>query len=233
MHSKNEVIFPKFLLIVLIFLAILLFIPNITIYRIVEIGGFQESLAIFFFPMVYSIADAITEKYGQNNAIFMLFSCYLISLFFSTILMLSCELPFPADFKNPEIYTSVFKRGPYVILVGLVSVGLSMLMNIKLMSRLKLKMRNKHFIIRSIVSSSVGELIVTCLGYPLLFLSFDKNVLILMANAYLFKLVYSIIAAFPAKIIVFLLRYVDGDERDEFNKEFRQGSQQTTSTILV
>lgn len=225
MHSKSEIVFPKMLSVVLIFLSILLFIPNITIFRIVQIGGFRESLAIFFFPMVYSIADAITEKYGQEEAIFILISCYLASLFFSFTLMLSCYLPFPADFKNPQVYETLFKKGPYVILVGLVSVGLSMLVNIRLMSKLKLKMRNKHFIIRSIISSSIGELIVTCLAYPLIFMSMNVNVIHLMLNAYLFKVVYSIFAAFPAKFLVFLLRYVDGDERSEFNADFLTSSQ--------
>lgn len=224
MHKTNEVIFPKMLSIILIFLSILLFIPNITIYRIVEIGGFRESLAIFFFPMVYSIADAITEKYGQNKAIFILAVCYLVSLFFATLLMLSCKLPFPNNANHQELYLALFGKGPYIILVGLISVSISMLVNIKLMYKLKLKMRNKHFVIRSIISSSIGELIVTCIAYPLLFLSLDISILLLMVNAYIFKVSYSVIASFPAKLLVFLMRYIDGDERDEFNLEFRNVS---------
>lgn len=225
MYNKSEAPFPKMLSLVLIFLSILLFIPNITIFRIVQIGNFQESLAIFFFPFVYSIADSITEKYGQKRALFILLSCYLISLFFSVILMLSCYLPFPSNFDNQDAYVALFKRGPYVILVGLLSVSLSMLANIRLMSKLKLKMRNKHFIIRSIISASIGELIVTGLAYPLLFMSIDTKVIALMINAYLFKVVYSIVAAFPARFLVFLMRYIDGDERSEFNKDFQYASQ--------
>ncbi len=222
---NNEVILPKMLSLVLIFLSILLFIPNITIFRIVQIGYFRESLAIFFFPLVYSIADALTEKYGQGNTIFILLSCYLISLCFSIILMLTCYLPFPVEFNHPEVYSVLFKRGPYVILVGLLSVSLSMWVNIRFMSALKLKMRNKHFVVRSIISSSIGELIVTCLAYPLIFMPLDKHVVIMMINAYLFKVIYSVVAAFPAKFLVFLFRYVDGDERQEFNKNFQINSQ--------
>jgi hypothetical protein len=46
-----------------------------------------------------------------------------------------------------------------------------------------------------------------------------------MINAYLFKVTYSIVAAFPAKFLVFLMRHIDGDERSEFNKEFQYASQ--------
>lgn len=222
MYNKNKAQFPKMLSLILIFLSILLFIPNITMFRIVQLGNFQQSLAIFFFPFVYSIADSITEKYDKNTAIFILFSCYLISLFFSIALMLSCYLPYPDEFQHQQAYEIVFKRGPYIIVIGLVSVGLSMFVNIYLMSWLKIKMRNRHFIFRSIISASIGELIVTCIGYPLIFMSFDTIILMLMINAYLIKVGYSIVGAFPAKFLVFLMRHIDGDERDEFNKEFHE-----------
>ena len=206
MFSQKKTKFPKMLSLVLLFLSILLFIPNMTMFRIVQIGGFQESLAIFFFPFVYSIADALTEVHGKEDALFILISCYLISLFFSIILMLSCYLPYPATFQNQNAYEILFKRGPYIILVGLFSVGISMFVNIRLMWKLKIKMRNKHFIFRSIISSSIGELIVTGLGYPLIFLDVNINILLLMINAYMFKVFYAIGGAYPAKLLVYLMR---------------------------
>lgn len=217
--QTKKIELPKVLCITLIFLTLLLFIPTITLYRIVEIGGIRESLAIFFFPLVYSVSDALTEIYGQKQATFILFSCYFISLFFSGLLGLSCQLPFPQDFKNPALYTSVFKQAPYVILVGLLSISFSMIVNIKIMYKLKLKMRNRHFIVRSIIASSIGEIIVTCIAYPLLFLSLDKKILLLMSDAYFFKVIYSIFGAFPAKFLVFLFRHIDGEERSEYNQE--------------
>lgn len=65
-HTK----LPKMLIVTSMFLAILLFIPNIVMYRIVQIGPVKESLAIFFFPFVYSIADSLTEVYGKKNALY-------------------------------------------------------------------------------------------------------------------------------------------------------------------
>lgn len=221
MYNKNKPSFPRMLSLILIFLSILLFIPNIIMFRVVQFGNFQESLAIFFFPFVYSIADSITEKYDKGTAIFVLFGCYLISLFFSIILMLSCYLPYPVSFQDQQAYDILFKRGPYIIIIGLLSVGISMFVNINLMAKLKLKMRNRHFILRSIISASIGELIVTCIGYPLIFMSLDVSIMILMINAYLFKVLYSVIGSFPAKLLVFLMRYIDGDDGSEFNKEFR------------
>jgi uncharacterized PurR-regulated membrane protein YhhQ (DUF165 family) len=144
----------------------------------------------------------------------------LVSLLFSIALMLSCYLPYPDNFQHQQAYDVLFKRGPYVIVVGLLSVGLSMFANINLMSKLKIKMRNRHFIFRSFVSASIGELIVTCIGYPLIFMSLDTNIIMLMINAYLFKVIYSMVGAFPAKFLVFLMRHIDGNDRNEFNKEF-------------
>ena len=223
MDNKNK--FPKMLSLILVFLSILLFIPNITMFRIVQIGHFQESLAIFFFPFIYSIAGSITEVHGKENSIFILFACYATSLFFSLVLMISCYLPYPTGFHDQSAYDYIFKRGPYVILVGIFSVSLSMIVSIKLMSKLKIRMRDKHFVIRSIVSSSIGELIITGLAYPLLFLSISNNILWLMVNAYLFKVLYSIIGAFPAKLLVFLMRHIDGCKHKGFSEVFSEFTQ--------
>lgn len=212
-HADSD--FPKMLSVTLIFLAILFFIPNFTMLRLMQLGPLKESLAIFFFPLIYSIADAITEVHGMKRAMFIIFACYFISMFFSIILMLSCYIPYPPGFKNQFAYDLIFHKGPNIILAGFISVSISMLVNIKLMSKLKLKYRNKHFIFRSFISSSIGELIVTGLGYPLIFLKLDYSLLILMINAYLFKVCYSFIGAYPAKIIVFLMKFFDC--RKQFN----------------
>lgn len=89
MSGCQDVRFPKMLSVVIMFLAILLFIPSITMHRLVKIGSVQVSLAIFFFPFIYPIADAITEVYQKKTSLFVLASCYGISLFFSIILMIS------------------------------------------------------------------------------------------------------------------------------------------------
>ena len=224
--GSKKIIFPRMLSFVLIFLSILLFIPNITMFRLIQIGNFQESLAILFFQLVYSIAGSLNEVYGKANAMYLLLLCYVVSLFFSIVLMLSCYLPYPADFLNRNTYDLIFRKGPYVILIGIFSVSLSMVVNVKLMSKLKVKMRDRHFIIRSVVSSSIGEIIITGIAYPLLFLRLDVSTLMLMLNAYLFKVAYSIVGAYPAKLLVFLMRRIDGINGNDFSKEFQENIRQ-------
>lgn len=89
-------------------------------FRIVKIGPVQESLAIFFFPLVYSIVDAITEVYGKKNAFLIVVVCYFISLFFSMALMLSCYIPFPEGLENKNC-ESIFGQGPLIIFAGFIS----------------------------------------------------------------------------------------------------------------
>ena len=216
---NQDLRFPKMLSCVIMCLTLLLFIPSITMKRMVQIGPMQVSLAILFFPLVYSIADSITEVYKKNISIFVLSSCYLVSLVFSLLLMGSVSLPFPDGFNNKDVYYTVFHQGPWVVIVGFLSVGLSMYVNINLISKWQMKLRGRHFILRSIVASSVGELIVTGIGYPLIWMKLDQSLLMIMMNAYLIKVLYSIVAAIPARIIVFLLRVVDGKKDENYNVE--------------
>lgn len=44
-----------------------------------------------------------------------------------------------------------------------------------------------------------------------------------MINAYLFKIIYSLVAAFPARVMVFLMRHLDEVPNEYFNKEFING----------
>lgn len=226
MASKNEIYFPKMLSVLLIFLAILFFIPDIIMYKVIKIGPIEESAAILFFPFVYSIADSITEVYGRSNTFLVLISCYLFSFLFSIIIMVAIHLPSPSGWQHQEAFNIVFNKGPWVMFVGILSVGASMYVNVKLMSGLKNKMRGKHFIIRSMVSSSIGELIVTGIAYPLIFYSTNNSLMFLMANAYLFKVAYSIVGAFPARFLVFLLREVDAIKHEEFSEELQSFARQ-------
>ena len=222
MNNDKSIAFPRMLSLVTIFLSILLFIPSITMHRIVKLGSVELSLAVFFFAFSYSITDAITEVHKKKVAFFIITSCYLVSLFFSIILMAAMYLPFPDHWTDQASFYTVFHQGPMIILIGCLSVGLSMYANISLMSKWRIKLRGKHFMLRSIVTSSIGELIVTGVGYPLIFMQLNKQIFILMVNAYIIKVVYSIIAAIPARIIVFLLRVVDGHEEAPYNKEFAE-----------
>lgn len=81
-------------------------------------------------------------------------------------------------------------------------------------------MRGRHFILRSVAASSVGELIVTGIGYPLIWMKLDQSLLLIMMNAYLIKVLYSVVAAIPARIIVFLLRSIDGKKEEKYSVEF-------------
>ena len=218
--DNKQMYFPKALLFITIFLAILLFIPDVIMYKIVKIGPVTESAAILFFPFVYSLVDSITEVYGRKISLFIISSCYIVGLFFSMLLMGAVHLPSPVGWAHQSSFTFVFSQGPWVMLVGIISVGLSMYVNIKLIAAWKKKLRGRHFIIRSIVASSIGEIIVTGVAYPLIFRSLGVDLFYLMLNAYLFKVSYSVVGAFPARIIVFFLRYIDNIGQDSFKKEF-------------
>jgi len=226
MSCNKEIYFPKMLCVLLIFLAILFFIPDMIMYKVIKIGPIEESAAILFFPFVYSIADSITEVYGRNKAFLVLIACYSFSLLFSIIVMAVVHLPSPPGWQHQEAFNIVFSKGPWVIFVGILSVGASMYANVKLMSSLKNKTRGRHFIIRSIMSSSIGELIVTGIAYPLIFYSTNNSLMLLMVNAYCFKVIYSIVGAFPARFLVFLLREIDGIKQEVFSEEFQRFSDQ-------
>lgn len=190
--------------------VILLFIPTIDIGATYSINllffSLPFSIASFIFPAIYPLSDSITEVYGKKIAYYLVGSCYIVTISFSFLnnYMLSIS-------ENYDLYSFMVKNSILITTIGPIAYFSTSVLNVKLLSRLKYKMRGQHFILRSLVCSSISELMISFMIYPFIF--YDKGItfiILVSIGTSIIKIILTFPMVFIAKVLVMVYQYIDG-----------------------
>ncbi|MBA2649821.1 MAG: VUT family protein [Legionella sp.] len=213
-HSPSYIVIVPFAALY----TLLLFIPTIDALALMEISLFgyklNFSMAALLFPAIFPMSDSLTEVYNKKIAYHVVFSCYVILIIFSLIhyLLLS-------NTENKGLYEFILTPSLIITTSGTFSYIITSCLNINLINKLKIKMRSRHFIFRSLVCSSISGFIMS------LIVQFSlnyKNGLYYFINIFIstciIKLMVTIPYVYMAKFFVIIYRYVDGIEPEIFNK---------------
>ena len=186
-----------------------LFLPAIDMLATYTVHLFFCSLtfgvAALIFPAIYPLSDSITEVYGKKVAWYVVIACYVPAVIISLInnLLLSS-----AD--NHHLYDFLLKPSMAITIMGPIAYIVTSWINVKLISRLKMKMRGKHFSIRSFVCSGLSETITSLIVLPVVFyqqgLHYTTSLYI---GSVLVKMLITIPFVFIARMLVGIYRRVD------------------------
>lgn len=213
--------------------VILLFIPTIDIGATYNLNllffSLTFSIASFIFPAIYPLADSITEVYGKKVTYYMVGACYIVTILFSFLnnYMLSIS-------ESYESYSFMIKNSILITIIGPIVYFSTSVVNVKLLIHLKYKMHGQHFMLRSLVCSSLSELIASFMIYPFIF--YNKGV------TYIFLIsigtsMIKIIVTFPmiliARILVMIYRNVDGIKVTAYHKGFADYITKENATLKI
>jgi len=200
--------------------VILLFIPTIDIGATYNINllffSLTFSTASFVFPAIYPLSDSITEVYGKNIAYYMVGSCYIVTILFSFLnnYMLSIS-------ENYDLYSFMVKNSILITIIGPIAYVSTSILNVKLLSRLKYKMHGQHFMLRSLVCSSLSELMVSFMIYPFIFYDRGITYIILVSiGTSIIKIIVTLPMVFIARILVMVYQYIDGIKITAYHQGF-------------
>lgn len=159
------------------------------------------------FPITYLISDLITEVYGYKvakNIILFGIACDFIFSFITYLLTLTPA----ADLYQYTIYSSVLGSLPRAIAAQTFGGIIGATINIYFMSKWKISLNGRHFWLRSIGSSVVGEgtsLIISCL-VALTGVIPIKSILKIIFFAYIYKIIFAIFVAPLGQVIAILAK---------------------------
>lgn len=197
-----------------------LFLPAIDMLATYTVHLFFCSLtfgvAALIFPAIYPLSDSITEVYGKKTAWYVVIACYIPAVIMSIInnLLLSS-----AD--NHHLYDFLLKPSMAITIMGPIAYIITSWINVKLISKLKMKMRGKHFSIRSFVCSGLSEIITSLVVLPVVFYQQSLHyTTLLYIGSVLVKMLVTIPFVFIARILVGIYRHVDGIKGVPYNVEF-------------
>jgi uncharacterized PurR-regulated membrane protein YhhQ (DUF165 family) len=196
-----------------------LYIPTIDIATSYNINLILLSVTFpvstLFFAIIYPLSDSITEVYEKTIALYIAMSCYLIVVSFSFI---NNILLFFSD--KYILYKFLFNESMLLTIVGPLGYIITSYINIKLISKLRIKMRGENFIIRSFICSGLSESIISVIIHPIVFYSRSIDYIMKMLLGTIFiKLLITIPFVFLAKFLVVLYRYIDAIDIPTYNKD--------------
>lgn len=209
--NKTNKAYEYLILIGMIYIAIDLS-SMVFAYKIIEIGPLIGAASSLIFPLTYSIMDVIAEVYGYKMAKKIILFAFTCDFIFATLVLLISHIP-SASQSETVAYIQVLGsllRSVFAQTIGVLTGGL---VNIYLISKWKIMTNGRHFWLRSIGSSTIGEAIMLVISVIIALagvLSFSK-LFQLITYTYIYKIIFAIVAAPFVSIAATILKNKIGE----------------------
>jgi queuosine precursor transporter len=196
----------------LIFLGMFFVVANtcadIVAYRMATLGPLFFGVGVFIVPLTYTCSDIVAEIYGYEVAKKIIWLGILNEGLFNIICYFLNLFPPPPDLHNQFIYINVLSHLPRIYFGVLLANIVSIFLNIYCISKWKVLLRGKYFWLRSLASSSIGEVTFTIICNIIVFIGTMPNsqMLRLIISNFSLKAACAVILAYPATIVVNILR---------------------------
>ncbi|MBA3660216.1 MAG: queuosine precursor transporter [Gammaproteobacteria bacterium] len=179
-------------------------------YKMVTLNNLFEinSAATLIFPLTYCIGDIVTEVYGYNMAKALIWYSLLLQIIFGLLTTAVIHLPSPLFWSNDPAYNTVFGSILRFIFAGTIANFSSSIINIYIVSKLKIPFEGKLFWLRSILSTIVGGFIMVAI-IMVGFVGKDINHLqiwIMFKSTFSLEILYAFALALPASLIAKFLK---------------------------
>lgn len=197
-----------------------LFLPTVEVLATYTVHFLSFTMYIsvpsLVFPAIYPMADSMTEIYGKKVTFYIIISSYTTIITFS--LINNILLSFSDD---PNLYHFLMKPSILLTIMGPIGYFITSYINIKFISKLKMLMRGKHFIIRSFVCSGISDILLSLIVLPAVFYQKDSAyIMSFYAGTVFAKIIITIPFVLIARLLVSFFRFIDGIEDKPYNPSF-------------
>lgn len=192
-------------------LAILMF------YKVIQIFSISASASTLIIPLWFLIGDVITEVYGykiSRSLVYMSAFCQL--LFACLAYSFNSFDSMQIIHANQSSYTEVVSHLPRIATTSVISIIVGGLINAFVLNRLRIKVQGKYFILRSLGSSSIGEMAFTVCAYSTGFFGVTSYSVIvkLMLVSYVVKVLLNPLLVFPIAVVADLIKKIEHHAKD-------------------
>lgn len=173
-------------------------------------------------PLAYAISDIITEVYGYKQMRRLIWISFAVLYICAGIIFIVMNLPINPLSKENAAYDTVFAELPRQVFTYSIAALISIILNAYILSKWKILIRGKLFWIRSLCSTTIGEIIfILTWGFLGFSGKFPLKILLgLMLMSYVYKLAYNLVAVIPSAITVSFLKTAEKTDVYEYNTKF-------------
>jgi uncharacterized integral membrane protein (TIGR00697 family) len=149
--------------------CVCLIAANLFETKIVQIGSYSMTAGFIVFPVSYIINDCIAEVWGFRKARLIIWMGFLMNFFVVTLGGIAVALPAAPFWEGDEAFRFVFGLAPRIAVASLTAFLIGSFLNAWVMSRMKLRDKERRFAWRAILSTLVGEGADSLIFFPMAF----------------------------------------------------------------
>lgn len=147
----------KFLHIFALISVFTVVVVQATAGKLVDFFGTPMSVTVYFFPVIYVIADILTEVYGYAAARRVLWYTLAARALSALIFYLVLLAPPAASFTANEAYAKVLSSAPQIAFGGVLAVFAGDITNNYVLAKMKIWTKGEFQSARLVVSTIAGE----------------------------------------------------------------------------
>lgn len=209
---KNKVS-VSFMLLGILFCTCLV-ASNLLETKVVQLGSVTATAGLIVFPISYIINDCIAEVWGFRKARLIIWSGFAMNFLVIGLSQLAVLLPAAPFWEGEAGFNFVFGMAPRIAVASLTAFLVGSFLNAYVMSRMKLASNGRHFSVRAIVSTLVGESADSLLFFPIAFAGIIplQELLLMIVTQAALKTCYEIIILPVTVRVVKGIKRIDGSD---------------------
>ena len=187
---------------------------NLLETKVISVGGLTVTAGLLVFPVSYIINDCIAEVWGFRKARLIIWTGFAMNFFVVSLGLIAVALPAASFWEGEAHFNFVFGMAPRIVAASLAAFLVGSFLNAYVMSRMKLRSGGRHFSVRAIVSTVVGETADSLLFFPIAFggIIVWRELLTMMVLQVLLKSLYEVIILPVTVRVVRLIKRIDGSD---------------------
>lgn len=216
MNSNRKTVSLSLMLMGIVF-CVSLIASNLLETKIIQVGPFALTAGFLVFPVSYIINDCIAEVWGFRKVRLIIWLGFLMNFFVVALGNIAVALPAAPFWEGEEHFNFVFGLAPRIAFASLLAFLVGSFLNAWVMSRMKLKSGGRHFSLRAVVSTLVGEGADSLIFFPIAFMGIISggDMLRLMVVQIVGKTLYEIaVLPITIRVVRFVKRYESTDIYD-------------------
>jgi len=189
-----------------------LVVSNLMAAKIFVVGEVTLSAAVLLFPVSYILNDCIAEVWGYRKARFIIWMGFAINFLVTAIFQLAVLLPPSPHWEGAPHFDYIFGLAPRLAAASFVAFLAGSLVNAYVMSRMKIASKGRHFSMRAVVSTLVGEGVDSLIFFPCAYFGLLplREMCIVMVAEVALKVAFEIIALPLTRRVVKYVKRTEG-----------------------
>jgi uncharacterized integral membrane protein (TIGR00697 family) len=176
--------------------TVCLLVANIVAQKLIVIHGIEITAGLLIFPITYIINDLIAEVWGYRKMRLIIWYGFLMNFFAVVVFRLSILAPASPHFFHQHAFALVLQSTERIVVASFIAFLFGSFLNAYVMSKMKIMQRGRHFSIRAVASTIVGEGADSLIFFTIAFsgVLHHRALLVLIITQTVLKTAYEIMA---------------------------------------